>query len=141
MSPPLGKAARRWLSLLLFAGLAILVALAWTAIDLHRPAVDTFLPPEPSHSLPKEGAPTIGPSQKQIQPPNNVPAQSGTGSEILQPAVTQALSGHRPAQSTVDLRTDVSVDVKFALVNGLQKLRAWSRGRVDAGQPSANQAP
>jgi hypothetical protein len=139
MSVPLGRTARRWALLILFAGLAILVALAWTVFDLHHPTLETSLSPEHSDRFPKATAPTIEPIQRQIQPPKNRFARTDTGSTIVELTVVPALSGHKlVAQPTADLSRDESVDVKFALIKGLQNLRAWARGRVDAGEPSTN---
>jgi hypothetical protein len=117
----------------------MLVVLAWTVLDLHHPKLETSLPPEHSERFPNAAAPPIEPVQTQVQPPKNSPAQSATGSTIVELTVVPALSDHNlVAQPTANLGRDESVDVKFALEKGLQNLRAWARGRVDAGEPSTN---
>ena len=139
MSVPLGRTARRWALILLLAGIATLVAIAWTVIGSHRSIVKTSLPPEDSDRLPTSAAPTIAPVQMQIQPATKKPSQPDIGSKSLQPEIIPARSGHKiVAQPAAELGRDDSSDIKFELVNGLQNLRAWSRGRVDAGHPSAN---
>jgi hypothetical protein len=120
----------------------MLVALAWIAIDINRPTVERSSLPEDSHRFPNAAAPPTEPVQTQAQPPKNSPAQSGTGSTTVDLTVVPALSGHRlVAQPTANLSRDESVDVKFALKKGLQNLRAWARGRADAGEPSTNSTP
>ena len=123
---------------MVFAGLAILVALAWTVFDFHHPTLETSPPPEHSDHFPKAADPSIWPVKTQIQPPKSGPAQRDAGSSMMQLTVVPSLSGHKlVAQPTPDLSRDESVDVKFAIVKGLQNLRAWARGHVDAGEPSA----
>jgi hypothetical protein len=116
-----------------------LVAIAWTAIDLHRPIAETSQLPEYSDRFPTATAPMIVPVQTQIQPATTRPSQSDMGSKVLQPEIVPALSGHRiVAQPTVDLGRDDSFDIKFELAKGLQNLMAWSRSRVDAGHLGAD---
>lgn len=139
MSAPLGRTARKWALLMLFAGLAILVVLAWMVLALHHPNLETSIPPEHSDRFANAAAPPIEPVQTQIQPSKNSPSQSEIGSTTVELTVVPALSGHSlVAQPTVNLSRDESADVKFALEKGLQNLRAWARGRVDAGEPSTN---